>query len=323
MTPGSSVSPEPAATAPVGSPAAAPAGSRTGTPAFDTILMLQNLAATTECLDTAGLDAGETSDLIGADDSGDDDDKADELEASLAFLSQLLAVTQPASSAQDFEGGAQSGDEAQDSPPMLTLKAGEGALPEAANDPSMPDADADAKIAESLLTAVRAEPVESRSDVSQNLARAAEVFAAGTRAGVATHDKSTLATAARDPRWADELGARVTLMVRARESSASLQMTPADLGPVEVNVTVKDAQATVHFGASQAETRALLEASIPRLREMLAAQGFQLTDSSVSSGFARSQREDASPSRGSANEAETSTTEARAVRAMGLLDLYA
>ncbi len=320
MTPGSSVSPEPSATAAAAS-AAAPAGSRTGTPAFDTILMLQNLAATTECLDTAGLDAGETSDLIGADDSGDDDDKADELEASLAFLSQLLAVTQPASSAQDFEGGAQSGDEAQDSPPMLTLKAGEGALPEAANDPSMPDADA--KIAESLLTAVRAEPVESRSDVSQNLARAAEVLAAGTRAGVATHDKSTLATAARDPRWADELGARVTLMVRARESSASLQMTPADLGPVEVNVTVKDAQATVHFGASQAETRALLEASIPRLREMLAAQGFQLTDSSVSSGFARSQREDASPSRGSANEAETSTTEARAVRAMGLLDLYA
>ena len=108
----------------------------------------------------------------------------------------------------------------------------------------------------------------------------------------------------------------------ALPASAHAQ-APVDLGPVEVNVTVKDSQLTVHFGASQAETRALLEASLPKLREMLAAQGFQLTDSSVSSGFARSQREDASPSRGSAGEAETSTTEARTVRSLGLLDLYA
>ena len=63
-------------------------------------------------------------------------------------------------------------------------------------------------------------------------------------------------------------------MVRTGESSASLQLTPVDLGPLEVNVAVRDNQATVHFGAANAETRALLEASMPRLREMLAPQGF-------------------------------------------------
>ena len=46
-------------------------------------------------------------------------------------------------------------------------------------------------------------------------------------------------------------------------------------------------QASIHFGAAQAETRALIEASLPKLREMLAAQGFQLLDASVSQGFSR------------------------------------
>ena len=55
---------------------------------------------------------------------------------------------------------------------------------------------------------------------------------------------------------------------------------------------IRDSQASIHFGAAQAETRALIEASIPRLREMLAAQGFQLADASVSQGFARQPRGD-------------------------------
>jgi flagellar hook-length control protein FliK len=308
MTSGPSATPDTAAA--TGSAPASSSGSATGTPAFDNILMLQSLAATTEGL-AASVETGET-DLIAADDASDDDDTAEELEASLAFLSQLLMVK--GGSARNSDTGGESHAGSQDSPALLALKAGEGALLEAANDSSIADAEA--------LLSAKAEPLESRSDASQNLARAAELLASGARAGAAA-DKSTLTTPARDPRWADELGARVTLMVRARESSASLQMTPVDLGPVEVNVTVKDSQLSVHFGASQAETRALLEASLPKLREMLAAQGFQLTDSSVSSGFARSQREDASPSRGSAGEAETSTTEARTVRSLGLLDLYA
>jgi flagellar hook-length control protein FliK len=132
-------------------------------------------------------------------------------------------------------------------------------------------------------------------------------------------------THARDPRWADDFSARVSLMIRAGESTASLQLTPVDLGPVEVNVTVKDSQATIHFGATQADTRALIEASLPKLRELLASQGFNLLDASVSSGFSQAQRQGSAPggAPGSANEAETSITEARSVRALGLLDVYA
>jgi flagellar hook-length control protein FliK len=306
---------EAAATPPAATPAAA-----TGTPAFDAILMLQNIAATTECLDTAGLEAGDTAELIG--DSADEDDDSDDLEASLAFLSELLAVTSPKGSARDSDAGAESqGEPPEQSPQPVTIKL-DSSLLDAANDESA--AGADDSAGASLLTAVRPELLDTRTagDASQNLARAAELLAAAQRPGAATHDKPVLRTPVQDPRWADELGTRVTLMVRGGESTASLQLTPLDLGPVEVNVTVRESQATVHFGASQAETRALLEASLPRLRELLAAQGYQLTDSSVSSGFARSQRQDAAPAGRAAGEAETATTEARPLRSLNLLDVY-
>ena len=112
-------------------------------------------------------------------------------------------------------------------------------------------------------------------------------------------------------------------MIRAGESTASLQLTPVDMGPVEVNVTVKDSQASIHFGASQADTRALIEASLPKLRELLASQGFNLMDASVSSGFSRSQQSAFASGNRTGGEAETSTIESRPLRAMGLLDLYA
>jgi flagellar hook-length control protein FliK len=283
--------------------------------------MLQNLAATPECLDSEVSDT----DLLGLDDSGDDEDHAEELEASLAFLAQLLTVTSSRQGygAQDFEAGGQSSGEAHDHPdgqePVLPARPAEVTAP-AAPTQSAPDGKTDGQ---AILTAARPEPLDTRSagEAPQTLARAADILSTATRS-VTDVEKTTLTTPARDPRWADELGARVSLMVRARESTASLQLTPVDLGPVEVNVTVKDSQATVHFGASQADTRALLEAAMPRLREMLAAQGFQLTDSSVSSGFARSSHQQAATNTNAVPEAETSTTESRALRAMGLLDVY-
>ena len=113
------------------------------------------------------------------------------------------------------------------------------------------------------------------------------------------------------------------MMVRGGESKASLQLTPVDLGPVEVNVTVRDSQATVHFGAAQADTRALLEASLPRLREMLAAQGFHLMDASVSQGLARQARQDAPAATHHTAEPEVETRTARSVHLTSLLDLYA
>jgi flagellar hook-length control protein FliK len=306
-------------------PTAAPAtavASPTGTPAFDAILMLQNLAATAE---TAALEASETTDLIGADDSSDDEDNGDELEASLAFLAELLVVASPKGSAQEFQGGASQEQAGEESSPPVAAKSGGGEFLEAA-EALLRQSDTGKSAEASALTPVMPEALEARAsggEATQGLARAAEILAASPRSAPVAHDKHSLATHVRDPRWADELGTRLSLMVRAGESTASLQLTPVDLGPVEVNVTVRESQATIHFGAAQAETRALLEASLPRLRELLAAQGYQLMDSSVSSGFARSHRQEGAQGVRPEGEAETSTTEARLVRMVGLVDIYA
>jgi flagellar hook-length control protein FliK len=305
-------------------PAATVAATPQVAPGFDAILMLQSLAATAENLDAASFEAGDTADLFSTEDA-EDEDEGDELESSLAFLSALLTATTPRSSAGDMQAGAQAQGGATD----------EGASALAARNPAADSAPGFVLNAESTeksdallnLAAMPPEPLETRSagDAAQNLARAAEMLLQAQRpaAAAAATEQAKLATNVRDPRWADDLGARVSLMVRGGESTASLALTPVDLGPMEVSVTVKDSQATIHFGASHAETRALIEASLPRLRELLAAQGFNLTDASVSSGFSRSQQQPGSQGSGAAGESETATTDARVVRSIGLLDLYA
>ena len=288
---------------------AAPAG-------FDAILVLQSLAATAETADTAVFEAGDTADGLATEDS---DDEENDLETSLAFLSALISVNMPRGSSEDLESGSgqQGGSDDGASALPLAIKADTGfGL----------GGDDSAEKSEALPSlSPLPETLEQRTggDASQNLARAAELLAQAQRPAATEVGKSAVLTHARDPRWADDFGARVSLMIRAGESTASLQLTPVDMGPVEVNVTVKDSQASIHFGASQADTRALIEASLPRLRELLASQGFNLMDASVSSGFSRSQQSAfASGSRGG-SEAETAIAEAQPVRQLGLLDLYA
>jgi flagellar hook-length control protein FliK len=81
--------------------------------------------------------------------------------------------------------------------------------------------------------------------------------------------------------WADQLGARVTWMVDRGEQVASLRLSPENMGPVEVRIAVREGETSVWFGATQAETRAALEQSLPRLREMLGASGLSLADAGV------------------------------------------
>lgn len=157
-----------------------------------------------------------------------------------------------------------------------------------------------------------------------SMSGSAELFAQATKQGaIERADSTPLTTHVRDPRWVEDLGHRLATMVRTGESSASLQLTPVDLGPLEVNVSVKENQATVHFGASNAETRALLEASMPRLREMLASQGFQLMDSSVSHGFARPTRHEAAGTPRVDTDGDAPALPVPAIHITGLLDLYA
>jgi flagellar hook-length control protein FliK len=133
-----------------------------------------------------------------------------------------------------------------------------------------------------------------------------------------------LSTPVHDARWADALAHRLVMMARDGESVASLKLVPLELGPLDIQINVRDSQATVHFGAAQAETRAALEASLPRLRELLSSQGLELANASVSQQAPREQRSERSATPGGVSpvgeDAEVTT---KRVVSNSLLDIYA
>lgn len=81
--------------------------------------------------------------------------------------------------------------------------------------------------------------------------------------------------------WADEIGARLTMMAEAGKQTASLRLSPEHLGPLEIRIAIQDDQASVWFGAAHADTRAAIEHALPRLRELFEANGMSLADAGV------------------------------------------
>src|SRR3954469_14271761 len=321
----------------------------TGTP-FDAILALETVAATATspqaALDLSTVvDPGNVAelpeDLLAEGDDADADDGDDAADDPLAFLAALLAypATTPAPAPATAASAAASGAggemlEGIEDSLASAGKHGGQAAPDAAPDPvatnSATTADPkalDASLTGKLIDAISPEAAPANDGTADATRvdpanpRAAEWLAHAPRH--AANEHAPIATPARDPRWADDFSTRIAMLVRGGESSASLQLTPVDLGPMEVNITVRDSQATIQFGAAQADTRALIENSIPRLREMLAAQGFQLMDASVSQGITRQTRpEIPGVSRGQADEPEVAAVTTR-VPLRGLLDTYA
>lgn len=127
--------------------------------------------------------------------------------------------------------------------------------------------------------------------------------------------------------WSDELGSRVTWMVERGEQVASLKLSPEHMGPLEVRIAVREGETSIWFGAAQADTRAALEQSLPRLREMLGNSGLSLANAGV---FSHTPRD---PQRGftaaalarAARESGTDPQSAvvTSLTRRGLVDLYA
>ena len=82
--------------------------------------------------------------------------------------------------------------------------------------------------------------------------------------------------------WAQQIGERVLLMTNNRLQSAEIRLTPAELGPVRIQLAVDDGAASVTFLAQNAITREAIEQAMPRLRDLLAENGLNLGQSDVS-----------------------------------------
>jgi len=130
--------------------------------------------------------------------------------------------------------------------------------------------------------------------------------------------------------WVTELGNKLTMMATKDTQSATLHMSPADLGPVQVRIDMNQNQASVWFTAEHAETRSALEQSLPRLREMFTQQGMSLTDAGVFGDRQRQQTSYSNPEQNSSFSAprvgsEEMSEGLSSVRgiSLSLLDAYA
>jgi flagellar hook-length control protein FliK len=92
--------------------------------------------------------------------------------------------------------------------------------------------------------------------------------------------------------FADAVAQRVLGQIRNENWSVSLQLDPANLGAMEIDLTLRGNAVTANLGVANAEVRALLEAGLPRLKESLEASGLQLANwsfgQSGSRGFGES-----------------------------------
>jgi len=91
------------------------------------------------------------------------------------------------------------------------------------------------------------------------------------------------------PDWNKELGERIIWMNNKSIPAAEIKLNPQHLGPISVRIDVNQDQATISFAAQHSTVREALEASIPRLRDMMNAQQLNLIDVNVSQHFSSDQ----------------------------------
>lgn len=84
------------------------------------------------------------------------------------------------------------------------------------------------------------------------------------------------------PEWNQDLGERIVWMNNKGISSAEIKMNPQNMGPISVRIDMNQDQATIAFTAQNSMVRDALEASIPKLREMLNSQQVNLAEVNVS-----------------------------------------
>ncbi|MDP2748541.1 flagellar hook-length control protein FliK [Pseudomonas sp.] len=138
--------------------------------------------------------------------------------------------------------------------------------------------------------------------------------------------------------WSEAVVDRVMVMSSQNLKSAEIQLDPAELGRLEVRISVNQEQSQVTFASPHAGVREALDSQMHRLRELFAQQGMNqldvnVSDQSLSRGW-QGQEGDGGKGRGGAssellgadeelhsNAAEAART--TSVSARGLVDYYA
>jgi flagellar hook-length control protein FliK len=146
-------------------------------------------------------------------------------------------------------------------------------------------------------------------------------------AGSATQPPSvdaTISVPVANGDWPHAVAAQVHWFINNDIQSATLRLSPEHLGPVEVRIDVHDSQVNVNFSAAHADTRAALEQTVPRLREILAGGGLTLGQANVQQDPRPGSQSAAAPMRPAFTAAPVVEPVAVATpQGLGLVDEYA
>lgn len=92
------------------------------------------------------------------------------------------------------------------------------------------------------------------------------------------------------PNWNEDLGERIVWMRNKELSAAEIRLNPQHLGPISVRIEMNNDQATIVFTSPHAAVRDALEASLPKLREMMSNQQLNLVDVNISQNTSSGQQ---------------------------------
>lgn len=94
--------------------------------------------------------------------------------------------------------------------------------------------------------------------------------------------KLTIDTPVLDKNWSEHLSGKVAWMLSNNQQQMKINVHPAELGPIEVKISMQNDQTNINFVSNNSVTREAIEEAFPRLRDMLDETGLNLSHSSVS-----------------------------------------
>lgn len=114
--------------------------------------------------------------------------------------------------------------------------------------------------------------------------------------GLAAADPQRHLTAARETTtvniahtetWPQQFSEKISWMVRNEQQTAQINITPPQLGPLQITLNLNGDNANVLIASPHAEVRQVIENSLPQLREMLGATGISLGEANVGANLAQ------------------------------------
>ena len=133
-------------------------------------------------------------------------------------------------------------------------------------------------------------------------------------ASAAPTPTTTLSAPLATPAWQAQLSQQVSEQAQQivnmrvqNDQTVRLRLHPAELGPLMISMKVEDQSAQLQFVSAHSQVRQAVEQALPQLREILAEQGIELSQSSVRDHGAHDQHQEQSHSNPQTHGLESET----------------